>query len=460
MPSFDSWREAARGLLHDRVEPADVLWDDGTGDQLLPNLVPLWSPSTSARVRLPKRFVDMAHRVAVHRDAARWDLLYRIAFRITYEDRQLLDVFVDDDVHRLSEMDQAVRRDIHKMHAFVRFRRVEERFVAWYRPDHRILELAAPFFVERFRTMTWSILTADGAAHWDGAALTFGRGVSRADAPDGDELESLWRTYYAAMFNPARTNVRKMGADMPGRFWRDMPELREVPRLVAAAESRVEVLTDARGATPTARSFVPDTMDLHILRTAVRACEGCALFEPATQAVFGEGPADAGVVLIGEQPGDREDLEGRPFVGPAGEVLDRALASAGIARDRVYVTNAVKHFAYVERGKARIHRPPRNMEIAACRPWLDAELRVVNAPVLVCLGASAARAILDGRVRVLRDRGQWFRTRDGRDVLVTIHPSAVLRADASLRDRYFALLVEDLAAVAERLERAAAAAMH
>lgn len=449
-PSFESWRDAARGLLHERVAPNEVIWDDGLEERLLPGFATLWTPPAAPRASLPKKFVELAQRVSVDRDPQRWDLLYRVAYRITFEHRQLLDVASDDDVHALEALDHDIRRDVHKMHAFVRFRLVDERYVAWYRPDHRILKMAAPFFVERFHTMRWSILTPEASAHWDGEALTFGEGVPRAQAPSEDELEGLWRTYYASIFNPARTNLKTMRAEMPTRFWRDLPEVRDLPRLLTEADGRVGRMIDVQRDAPTAAPFVPASSDLEKLREASRGCEGCELYAPATQTVFGEGPRDARIVLVGEQPGDSEDLAGRPFVGPAGEVLDRALAEAGLDRGTLYLTNAVKHFAYIERGKRRIHRTPRTIEVAACRPWLDAELQALAPSLIVCLGATAARAMLGGRFRVMTDHGQFVETRDGRTVLATIHPSAVLRADGGRAEEYYAMLVEDLRRVAGR----------
>lgn len=450
--SFESWRAAARGLLQERVEPAEICWDDGVEELLLPGLMPLWLPPQAARVTLPRRFVTMASRVAAHRERTRWDLLYRTAFRITYENRDLLELIIDDDVRRLHELERAVQRDVHKMHAFVRFRSVGERFVAWYRPDHSILPLAAPFFAERFSTMRWSILTPDLSAHWDGSEITWAPGAPRSEAPTEDELEELWRTYYASVFNPARTNLAKMRADMPTRFWREMPELRDVTRLISAAPARVDSMLEGQRSAVTAAPFVPEASDIEVLRSAADACRGCDLYRSATHTVFGEGPPDARVVLVGEQPGDHEDLQARPFVGPAGEVLDRALEEAGLDRRELYVTNAVKHFAHIERGKARIHRTPKMIEVAACKPWLDAELNALQSPLVVCLGATAARALLGGRVRILRDHGQFYTTRDGREVLPTIHPSAVLRAEPSMQSQYYGMLVTDLRHVAARLQ--------
>jgi uracil-DNA glycosylase len=195
--------------------------------------------------------------------------------------------------------------------------------------------------------------------------------------------------------------------------------------------------------------FVPAGASLDELRAAAARCQGCDLYRHATQMVFGRGPADARVVLVGEQPGDQEDLKGAPFVGPAGEVLDRALAEVGIDRQRVYVTNAVKHFSFVERGRRRIHQTPRLPELAACRPWLEAELDLIRPAVLGALGATAARAIFGPDFRLLRQRGQFFPTRWAAKTIATLHPSAVLRGqDDAEQARLYAMLRDDLRLIA------------
>jgi DNA polymerase len=191
---------------------------------------------------------------------------------------------------------------------------------------------------------------------------------------------------------------------------------------------------------------VPEGGNLETLRGAVQGCRGCDLYKHATQAVFGEGPEHVRLVLVGEQPGDEEDRAGRPFVGPAGQLLDRALASAGIDRTMVYITNAVKHFKYTEppgEGKRRIHQTPRGPEIAACRPWLEAEMARLKPELIVCLGATAAQAVLGRAVRVLAERGHLFPHHWAKQVLVTVHPSAILRAREN-RERDYGLFVEDL----------------
>jgi uracil-DNA glycosylase family protein len=198
-----------------------------------------------------------------------------------------------------------------------------------------------------------------------------------------------------------------------------------------------------------AGAFVPRGVSLAELRAAGARCQGCELYRHATQMVFGRGPADARIVLVGEQPGDQEDLRGAPFVGPAGEVLDRALAEVGIDRQRIYVTNAVKHFSFVQRGKRRIHQTPRSSELAACRPWLEAELEVIKPAVLGVLGATAARVIVGPDFRLLRQRGQLLATRWSPRTIATLHPSAVLRAqDEAEQARLYAMLREDLQLIA------------
>ena len=199
-----------------------------------------------------------------------------------------------------------------------------------------------------------------------------------------------------------------------------------------------------------ARDFLPPRHDLPSLRSAAAGCRGCPLWSDATQTVFGEGSRDAELMLVGEQPGDREDRAGEPFVGPAGGVLDRALEEAGIDRGNVYLTNAVKHFKWRPRGTRRIHQTPRVGELEACRPWLEAEAEAVGAGAVLAMGATAARSVFGPGVKVMRDRGGALETPLAAIGAVTIHPSAVLRAREQRRDA-METLVEDLAAIAARL---------
>jgi uracil-DNA glycosylase family protein len=197
--------------------------------------------------------------------------------------------------------------------------------------------------------------------------------------------------------------------------------------------------------TGSAADFLPERVSLTALRAAARGCTACPLWRTGTQTVFGEGLKRARLMLVGEQPGDKEDLAGRPFVGPAGRLLDEALAEAGIERTEAYLTNVVKHFKWEPRGKRRIHQKPNWSEIAACRPWLEAELAVVSPLVLVCLGATAAQALLGRELRVTRDRGKLLETPLAPVAVATVHPSSILRApDRETRAREQAQFVDDL----------------
>ena len=200
-----------------------------------------------------------------------------------------------------------------------------------------------------------------------------------------------------------------------------------------------------------AAPLVPDRASLPKLGEAAAGCTACDLYKTGTQTVFGEGTRNAEVMFVGEQPGDQEDLAGKPFVGPAGRLLDEGLVDAGIDRKTVYVTNVVKHFKWQARGKRRLHQKPNWSEIAACRPWLDAELAVVEPRVLVCLGATAAQALLDRQFRVTRERGRPVESDLAAHVIATVHPSSILRSDPETREQEYAAFVEDLKVVAQFL---------
>jgi DNA polymerase len=239
-----------------------------------------------------------------------------------------------------------------------------------------------------------------------------------------------------------------MKAEMPLRYWRTLPEAELIPKLLQKAGSRVMQM--ARQQKPSGAPWVPQTENLAELRKAAPGCRGCALYEHATQVVFGEGPRNANVVMVGETPGNDEDLAGHPFVGPAGKLLNRAMTEAGIDRSKVYITNAVKHFKFTERGKRRIHAKPSGTEISACRPWLEAELAAIHPDLIVCLGATAAQTLMGRDFRITAERGVFFPHRWAKELVATSHPSAILRAQ-DRQEQEYELFVKDLHTIAERL---------
>jgi len=200
-----------------------------------------------------------------------------------------------------------------------------------------------------------------------------------------------------------------------------------------------------------AAEWVPRTHDLIKLRLAAAACRGCELYQHATQVVFGDGPKDAKVVMVGEQPGDEEDRKGHPFVGPAGRLLSKAMHEAGLDREKIYVTNAVKHFKFLERGKRRIHAKPNGIEISACRPWLEAELASIEPELVVCLGATAAQSLMGSSFRITKDRGNFFPHRWAKQLVATVHPSAILRLPERYEEEY-GLFLRDLRLIAARVK--------
>jgi DNA polymerase len=336
------------------------------------------------------------------------------------------------------------------------------RYVAWFEPDHHIVRSNAGFFVRRFANMAWSILTPELCAHWDGAELHFTPGATRADAPDGDPVEETWKTYYAAIFNPARVKVKAMTKEMPRKYWKNMPETALVGQLLAGAQAREAEMVDrsrskaaegglARAAAAEKRIAPGGNVRAawEALLVEARGCTRCDLYRCGTQTVFGEGPLDAKILFVGEQPGDQEDIAGRPFVGPAGQLFDRALAEAGVDRSAAYVTNAVKHFKFEQRGKRRIHAKPNGGEIDACRWWIEQERALIRPPLTVALGATAARSIFGKAVTIGAMRGRAHQAPDGGEAWVTVHPSFLLRVRDD-KEAEYARFVADLRGIAER----------
>jgi DNA polymerase len=307
--------------------------------------------------------------------------------------------------------------------------------------------------------MVWSILTPIGSAHWDRETLRFGPPGERRDAPESDRFEEGWQGYYESAFNPARINPKLMRQHMPQKYWKNLPEAAAIPALVRSASSRVEAMLDQEPTMPTKK--VPEgaltamldqgPKSLDELNAIIRASD--PLVPGATQAVVGEGPAHADIVFVGEQPGDEEDIKGRPFVGPAGRLLDRAMGEAGIERGKVYVTNAVKHFKFEQRGMRRIHQKPTASEVSHYRPFLMRELELIAPKLVVALGGTAVLALTGKNIPITRARGPAELLEHFRG-FITVHPSYLLRIpDREAKEMAYHQFVGDLAAVRELAER-------
>nr|WP_250152113.1 UdgX family uracil-DNA binding protein [Ancylobacter radicis] len=459
------FRRAVRRLVAARVPPDQVVWRmrepgeaegapaaDLFGATATPDVGD--EAGQTPALAVPRAAGEIADLVLCHHDTDRFARLYSLIWRIAQGERRLADNPADPLVHRLSLMAKSVRRDIHKMHAFVRFRALgvesgRERFIAWFEPEHFIVEAAAPFFRTRFPAMDWAILTPLGTVGWDGQALAFGPPAARPPLPEADGFEEGWLAYYASAFNPARANPVMMRTEMPRKYWANLPEARLIPALLESAPARVAAMIEREAQAPRKRDPAKAVAamarqapsSLAELNALIRATP--AFVPGGTNAVLGEGPVGAALALVGEQPGDREDIEGRPFVGPAGQLLMKALAQAGLDRERLYLTNAVKHFKFAPRGKRRLHQTPTAGEVKHYRWWLDAELGFVRPRLVVALGATAALALSGEAVAVTTQRGP--RPLGRHPGFVTLHPSYLLRLpDPVAQAQGFAALVADL----------------
>jgi DNA polymerase len=416
---WNGWRQAARHLALAGIEPAEVSWSVGGNSDAL--------PTASGGFSLPRALIGMAEAAIQAREPERFGLLYSLVWRAHAGERIMEDP-TDPDLALVRRLALSVRAEAHRMRTNLRYLPIEEagetRYLGWFAPLHFVLPANAQLIARRFPGLRWSIVTPDGAAHWDRQELRFGTGV-RSIADDAT-LSAWWDQYGADLMADAQPDVSVPEAEA----------LDERPRSPDVAPLSPVVIEASRDPALTAAA-----------RDAL-ACERCPLHEAATQTVFGEGPAGATVMFVGEQPGDQEDVIGRPFVGPAGQMMDRALEEAGIDRRMVYVTNAVKHFKFTPRGKRRIHQTPEVPEIEACKFWLGLEREVVRPKLLVLMGGSAARAIMGRAVTISRERGRPLTLPDGQMAFVTVHPSYLLRLpDEEAKKREYAAFVRDLRSV-------------
>ncbi len=417
---WDGWRHATRALVLNHVPPSEIDWSVGGPSDAL--------PQAQGTFRVPGALVSMASVAIQARASDRFGLLYGLVWRAQNGER-VLDLADDPDTRLVRRLALSVRADAHRMRTHVRFMPAGNGLLGWYAPAHHVLEANTLLLASRFPDPPFTIVTPDATAHWDGSVARFGVGARGID--DDATLQAWWDAHGASVLEDAR-----IGTALP-----PAEALDEQPR------------------PPTRPALGPVVLlgepDPALLQGALDAasCQRCALHGPATQTVFGEGPAGAPVMFVGEQPGDQEDVIGRPFVGPAGQLLDQAMEEAGIDRRAIYITNAVKHFKFSPRGTRRIHQPPDAGEIQICRFWLDVERVRIRPRLMVLMGASGARAVLGRPVTVTRERGRPFLLEDGTNAFITVHPSYLLRIpDGEGKAREYRQFVQDLATVRRLME--------
>lgn len=434
-----AWRDAARRALSAKIPPDAIAWRQGGDDTGLFDGGPL--PPMGPPALVSRRFMTMSNAALWHSDPERFALAYRVLWRLRTAPNLLSDKG-DRDVVRLGRLEKAVHRCKHKMKAFVRFREIGEAaadrrsFAAWFEPTHHTVEPTADFFVKRFADMDWRIVTPDVTAVFVEGTLQFEPGQAKPALPD-DASEALWVTYFRNIYNPARMKIAAMQSEMPRKYWKNMPEATIIPELIAQTPARLAAMAAAAPTRAPQRVAKVQAQvssltsswafDANDLPQAVQRCAACPLHQNATQAVPGVGPDAAHIMIVGEQPGDQEDLCGKPFVGPAGQVLNAALANVNLCRDDLYLTNAVKHFKFTPRGRQRLHQRPNTSEITACHPWLRAEISGVGPKIIVALGATAALS-LTGNGRDIDGRsGRVEPGVTGHPVLIGPHPAHILR---------------------------------
>lgn len=418
---WDGWRTATRAHVLAGTPPEAIAWRIGPGGDP--------APAGAGSFGVPRLLVALAAQAIQARDPGRFDLLYRLVWR-AQAGEPVLELPGDPELTQARRLALAVRAEAHRMRTHVRFLPVDDvppLYLGWYAPEHYVVEANAQLLARRFPGLRFVLLTPDDSAAWDGTALRFGAGLDAAAVPDDAALAAQWHDWGADILDQART-----GTAIP-----EAEALDEDPRPPDRPALGPVVL--------------PARQDPALRAAAVEAvaCRRCPLAEPATQTVFGEGPADAPLLFIGEQPGDQEDVIGRPFVGPAGQILDRGLEEAGIDRRQIYITNAVKHFKFTPRGTRRIHQTPEAPEIQICRFWLDVERVRVRPRLTVLMGATAARAGLGRPVTIGRERGRPFALPDGSQGFITVHPSFLLRVpDEESKAREYERFVAELREVA------------
>lgn len=439
---FDDWLRQVTALIAAEVPPDDVHWvHDPAYDQTLMSCFDM--RNVAASTALPIALIERLRLACAYLDPERWSLPYRVLWRWHHGDRSAV-LAGDPEGTKLVRRAQAVSKAAHLMKGFIRFHERPEAegdpgFVASYVPEHDVLAFVAPHFLERMGRTTWLISTPSGSVCSDGTLLNWGAPVS-IPSSGGDASEDLWRHYYRSTFNPERLNPELMRAHLPHRHGVALPESRDVPALISAArlgESRQE---QARPVASSPASQVYSCgRSAHRMRCSdegLDVCRQCELWEHATYPVAGTGPSDAQIALVGEQADDHDDLVGEAFSGPLGRFLDTVLSEAGLAREAVFLTHAVKHFRFETRQLQRVYRSPAPHHVEACKGWLQRELEVLAPRVVVALGLSAATALGLSGDALARDAEPSAILCAGCWIIPTWHPGFALRSkDPAARTR-------------------------
>lgn len=443
---FITWREEARKLLQDNIKPEAIIWNETNTKQqsLFPTEVSL-NP-TKINFNIPATFLKLAETVCHHRDPERFNSLYHMLWRLVHENKNLLYISSDSLTNMLELMHKSVRRDVHKTKAFVRFRKSinfagVENFIAWHKPDHYSLPLSAPFFKRRFSVMCWTILTPDQSVYYDGNDLHFGPGAKASDAPNEDLMEELWKEFYRAIFNPSRIKIKAMKKEMPVRHWATLPEAKIINEMLAEAPKRVEkMIKYSEGYAFSASDFIPNNPTLENLKIASKTCQGCPLYYSNHHTALGIGTRNAKLMIVCEQPDDIEDKTGIMLISEAGKLLKKALKDAEINKDSLYITYAVKHFKFAYDQGKRQYKAPNLKDITNCRPWLIAEIKQISPKIIVCLGLTASRSLINSNFKQA-NQGKFIK-KDGLTYLASYDPLTILNSENA--HEYYRILVENL----------------
>lgn len=425
---FKRWREQARTYLREGIPPENTHW--GQGFHLFQE-----TPKSLKSVAFPKvpaEFFKLARLMACARFDGRWTLLYRLLFRLNHENPYLLKISIDPDVQHANQLAKSVERDIHKMHAFVRFKKVEkdnlETYVAWHQPEHLIIELATPFFVRRFGDKPWSIFTPDASAHWDLQELKFSEGLSQNEFHHRDDFDDLWKIYYRSIYNPARLKIKMMKSEMAPKYWSSLPETDIIHELIRDTPKRLQNISQSEHS----QAQIPENASWSELRQSAQYCKACPLALHTQNTVFGEGDLSSKLMIVGDFPEKPEDLQSKVFTGPTEEILNEALKAAGLCREKVYITNAVKHFKQDTDQKSQNHFKAGGSEIHACKPWLEAEIALIQPKVILALGITAGISLYGRLVRIQDELTKPHHTSSyASTLLISWHPAVIFNAPST-----------------------------